>query len=199
MQTAAVTSQTQTLATLLSTEGVTQPQLAAHLDALDADGRVREIRALSGPLQKRLWEVCANAPAFTVDDLVPPSLGEGKTVIWAGKNSLAAFTRFEKHFARLGGKVIGFNHQTMSWITGPGFFTCKASPQDPRELLFDYTDVPSQGLAEWPQPRANERGFSYFVYRGLHDFNRRVSKDVIIGFATRLGKPIDSYFVLART
>jgi hypothetical protein len=178
---------------------VTQPQLAAHLDALDPEGRVREIRALSGALQKRLWEVCANAPAFTPDDLVPPSLGEGKTVIWAGKNSLAAFTLFEKRFARLNGKVIGYNNQTMAWITGPGFFTCKPSHQDARELLFDYTDVPSAGLPDWPQPRSNARGFSYFVYRGLHDFNRRVSQDVIIGFATRLGKPIDSYFVLART
>src|SRR4051794_33454944 len=124
MQTAAVASQTQTLATLLETDGVTQPQLAAHLDALDTASRVQQIRALSGAHQKRLWEACAGAPAFTVDDLVPPSLGEGKTVIWAGKNSLAAFTHFEKRFTRLGGKVIGYNHQTMSWITGPGFFTC---------------------------------------------------------------------------
>jgi hypothetical protein len=33
----------------------------------------------------------------------------------------------------------------------------------------------------------------------MHDFCRRVSQTVIIGAATRLGKPIDAYFVLART
>jgi hypothetical protein len=198
MQAAVLVSSSPTLADLLGAEGVTQPELEAHLDALDAGSRVREIRALSARLQKRLWEVCAGALAFTIDDLVPPSVGEDQEVIWAGKNSLIAFTGFEKRFVRRGGEVIGYNHQTWSWLTGPGFFTCKPSPHDSRELLFDYTDVPSEGPSSWPRPRPNERGFSFFVYRRLHDFNRRVSKDVIIGFATRSGKPIDSYFVLAR-
>jgi len=194
----AVATASPTLSSLLELQGVTQPMLERHLDGLEAKTRVEEIRALSGKLQKKLWEVCAGAPAFTVDDLVPPSTPEGQTVIYAGKNSLGAFTVFEKRFARSRGKVIGYNHQTMSFVTGPGFFTCKPSPTEPRELLFDYTDVPTEAPAEWPRPRSNARGLSYFVYRDLHDFNRRVSKDVIIGFATRLGKPIDSYFVLAR-
>jgi len=188
-----------TLTSLLGQPKVTQPELERHLNALDAQSRVAEIRALTGKAQKRLWEVCAGAPSFTVDDLVPPSTPEGQTVIYAGKNSLAAFSLFEKRFARHGGKVVGYNFQSMSFITGPGFFTCKPSPTEPRELLFDYTDVPSTAPAGWPQPRSNASGFSRFVYRNLHDFNRRVSRDVIIGFATRLGKPIDSYFVLART
>src|SRR5271154_2504189 len=95
---AAVSMEKTTLAGLLAAGEMTQPQLAAHLDSLDADGRVREIRALSGKLQKRLWEVCAGAPAFTLEDLVPPSLGDGQTVIYAGKNSLGAFTEFQKRF-----------------------------------------------------------------------------------------------------
>jgi hypothetical protein len=198
MSTAVATKESATLASLLGQPNVTQPELERHLNALDAQSRVAETRALTGKQQKRLWEVCENAPAFTVDDLVPPSTPEGQTVIYAGKNSLAAFSLFEKRFARVDGKVIGYNHQTMSWITGPGFFTCKPSHNDARELLFDYTDVPSDAPGEWPRPRSNGAGFSRLVYNNLHDFNRRVSRDVIIGFATRLGKPIDSYFVLAR-
>lgn len=187
------------LSQLLDNPGVTQPQLAALLDSLDAVGRVREVRSLSGKAQKRLWDVCKGAPAFTLEDLVPAALGEGQTVIYAGKNSLAAFTMFEKRFQRRSGAVIGYNHQAMSWVTGPGYFTCVMSHVDPTELLFDYTQVPPATPAGWPPVRPNSTGLSRFVYNNLHDFNRRVSKDVIIGAATRLGKDMDSYFVLART
>ena len=68
------------------------------------------------------------------------------------------------------------------------------------ELLFDYTKVPQPGEqpAEWPKVKGNGQGFSVLVYNNLHDFCRRVSQDVIIGRATRLGKPMNQYFVLAR-
>jgi hypothetical protein len=197
--TAAVASSSVTLAQLIDSPDATQARLAEHLDALDSETRVRECRALSGKQQKRLWQICAGAPAFTLEDLVPPPLGEGRTVIYAGKNSLPAFTLFEKRFMRKKGQVIGYNHQATSWITGPGYFTCETSPKDAREILFDYTRVPSETPTGWPQVKPNKAGFSRFVYNGLHDFNRRVSKDVLIGSATRLGKDIDSYYVLCRT
>jgi hypothetical protein len=198
MSTAARETLPPTLSTLLAQEDVTQPELAAHLDVLDAETRVRQIRALTGAEQKRLWEVCQGAPAFTLEDLVPESTPEGETVIFAGKNSLAAFSVFEKRFARVGNQVIGYNFQSMSWLTGPGLLTCRSAPSQPNELLFDYTEVPSSVPAGWPAPRSNDSGFSRFVYKNLHDFNRRVSRDVTIGLATRLGRSIDSYFVLAR-
>lgn len=179
--------------------GRPQAELAAHLDALDTRGRVREVRALSAAQLKRLWRLCEGAPAFTLDDLVPPSLGEGRTVVYAGKNSLPAFTEFEKHFARVSGVVVGYNHQVTSRLTGPGYFTCVPSPEDPRELLFDYTRVPDATPPGWPPVASNARGVAKLVYGGLHDFNRRVSKDVTIGWATRQGKDLDAYFALART
>jgi hypothetical protein len=189
------------LAEMLDRPAVTQAELAKHLDSLSPEQRVEEIRALGKKQQHRLWEVCAEAPPFSLEDLVPPSLGEGQTVIFAGKNSLGAFTHFEKRFQRRNGAVIGYNHNPafVTWFAGPGYFTCVQSPQNPRELLFDYTQVPSASPDGWPKVKANRSGGSYLVYRDLHDYNRRVSKDVLIGFATRLGKPIDSYFVLART
>jgi hypothetical protein len=198
MTTAAVAETSTTLVSLLA-GGAVQPALGAHLDALDAAGRVREIRALSGKaLQKKLWDACADAPLFTLDDLVPPSVGEAQ-VIYAGKNSLAMFTHFEKRFCRRDGAVVGYNFQSMSWVTGPGYFTVVPSTERPRELLFDYTRVPAEAPAGWPKVKANTGGLSRMVYGNLHDFCRRVSRDVIIGSATRLGKDIDSYFVLART
>lgn len=197
---AATLSNAATFAELLARDGVTQPDLAAHLDALDPDARARECRALSGKLQKRLWEVCAGAPAFTLEDLVPQSLGD-KQVIYAGKNSLAMFTHFEKRFVRQDGAVVGYNFQSMSWLTGPGYFTVvPAEGKRAGELLFDYTRVPSRAPEGWPPVKPNTAGLSKLVYKDLHDYCRRVSRDVIIGKATRKSeKEMENYFVLART
>jgi len=198
MTTAAATATVQSFAQLLERPDITQAELASHLDSLDSDGRIKECRELSGRLQKKLWQVCAGAPAFTLDNLIPSSLPEGEQVIWAGKNSLAAFTHFEKRFARQAGQVVGYNFQSLSFVTGPGYFTVVESPKVPTELLFDYTTVPSTSPAGWPKLKPNSAGLSRFVYKDLHDFCRRVASDVIIGSATRLGKDMNSYFVLAR-
>jgi hypothetical protein len=205
MTTAAAVSATTTFADLLAQDAITQPQLAAHLDALDSAERVRQCRALSGKAQKRLWQVCADASAFALDDLIPSAIADGQTVIYAGKNSLAMFTHFEKRFVRQGGAVVGYNHQSMSFVTGPGYFTVTQAPakERARELLFDYTRVPPTAPSGWPAIKPNESGLSRFVYKNLHDFCRRVSRDVIIGSATRVDaqgaeQDMDSYFVLAR-
>lgn len=203
MSTAAVASTSSSFAELLAESTTTQAQLATHLDALDGGERVRQCRALSGKAQKRLWQVCQGAAPFTLDDLVPPSIADGQPIIYAGKNSLAMFTHFEKRFVRQGGAVVGYNHQSASWITGPGYFTVEPSQTRAGELLFDYTRVPSSAPAGWPPIKSNEAGLSRFVYKNLHDFCRRVSRDVIIGWATRLDasgveQDMDSYFVLAR-
>jgi hypothetical protein len=176
----------------------TQDALAAHLDGLGAEERVRQCRELSGKQMRRLWQAVAGAPAFGLEHLVPPSIPDGQTVIWAGKNSLPLFSIFEKRFARQGGAVVGYNYQSMSWFSGPGYFTVVPAPREPKELLFDYTRVPDVAPPGWPAIRPNERGGSWLVYRNMHDFCRRVSGDLIIGSATRLGKEMDSYFVLAR-
>ena len=42
------------------------------------------------------------------------------------------------------------------------------------------------------------RGLPRLVYKDMYDYCRRVTDDVVIGAATRLGKPIGQYFVLAR-
>src|ERR1700749_1304709 len=98
----AVAHSTTSLSQLLARPDVTQPQLAAFLDGLDSAARLAECRALSGKEPKRLWEAVAGAPAFTIEDLVPREIPDGKEVIWGGKNSLPAFRIFEKRFMRVG-------------------------------------------------------------------------------------------------
>jgi hypothetical protein len=194
----AVAHSTASLASLLASPDCTQPQLAAYLDGLDAAARLAECRALNGKEQKRLWEVCAGAPTFTAEDLVPTSVGENKEVIWGGKNSLPAFRIFEKRFMRFGGQVVGYNKQSTSWVTGPGYFVMVQSPHASNEMRVDYTQVPKSTPPGWPEVKPNDRGFSNLVYKNLYDYLRRVSKNVCIGSATRLDKPMDSYFVLSR-
>jgi hypothetical protein len=188
-----------TFADLLSRADTTQASLASFLDGLDPATRVAQSIALtSKPQQKRLWELCQHAPALPLETMVPASTPDGQEVIWAGMNTLPIFKVFEKRFMRVNGTVIGYNKQTTSWITGPGYFTLVVSPHEQRELRVDYTNVPTATPAGWPTVKPNDRGLSNLVYKNLYDYLRFVSRDVVIGFATRLDKPMDSYFILAR-
>ena len=95
--------------------------------------------------------------------------------------------------------VVGYNvNPGIAWFTGPGYFVTLPAPGRPREILFDYTRVPATVPPDWPPIKSNAGGTGRLVYGGMHDFCRRVSSTVIIGAATRLGKPMDAYFVLAR-
>lgn len=183
---------------LLLRAGADPRALEAHLDGLDAPGRTAEALGLSARDLSALFERCAGAGSFGLADLVPPATPADATVIYAGRNSLPLFRSFQKRFRRLPGDVVaGFNFQRMSFVTGPGYFTVTEAERG--ELLFDYTRVPAgEHPPGWPPVRGNERGLSRLVYKDLHDYCRRVSGDVIIGRATRLGKPMDQYFILVR-
>ena len=193
---ATAASSSTTFGQLLGESDITCARLAAHLDALDTAERVRQCRDLSGKQMGRLYEIARDAEALTLEDIVGPNVADGATVRWAGKNSLPVHTKFEKHFARIDGKIVGMNVQALSFASGPGYYTCRAEGK--KEVLFDYTDVPANAPPGWPAPRSNARGISNFVFKDLHDFNRRVSRDVMIGAATRLGKPMGDYYILAR-
>jgi hypothetical protein len=169
-----------------------------YLDGLDPAVRVREVQGLSRGMLPPLFALCEKGHPLSRTDIVADSVSLGQTVIFAGANNLPLFRYFEKRFTRTKeGAVIGFNFQSMSSFTGPGYFTVQPSNS---ELLFDYTTVPAQEEvpADWPKVRPNNRGLSNLVYKDLHDFCRRVSPDVIIGHATRLGESMPQYFVLVR-
>jgi hypothetical protein len=116
---------------------------------------------------------------------------------------MPTFNRFQKRLARVeqGGRVIGYNHQLWSLVTGPGYFVLKppsGSADVPSEPYFDYTEPPGYEPTGWPRYRPNEWGLSLIVFARMKDYLRRVAKGVVVGKAFRNGAPRGQYFVLAR-
>ena len=175
--------------------------IAAFLDGLSYAGRVEAISALQGPwLQRRLYEAVKDTPRVTLDDLVPAGTPPLTEVIYEGKNSLPAFTRFQKRFCRPPGaagatELWGYNNQTLAWLTGPGYFVVHDST---RGAGIDYREVPTEHPDGWPEIHGNDRGISRLVYGDMIDYMRRVSRDVFIGSAFRNGKERGNFFVLCR-
>jgi len=196
---AVANTSTATLADLLRRAEITLPTISAHLDALAPDERVRQIDQLAGKaLQKRLWTLCAEAPPLTMDEIILPGKNEAR---WVGRNSLAMFTSVDKRVVRQGNDVIGYNHVTGigGWFGGPGYFTMLPAPGRAKELVVDYTRLPTTAPAGWPAIVPNTSGTHTLVYGYLNDFCRRVSDGVFIGSAERKGKYLDIYFTVART
>ena len=98
MTSSATTSIGSTRATLagLLRSGATQRAIAAHLDGLAPYARVEEVTSVGGALVGKLYDAVAGADPLTLEDFVPKS--ETGTVIFEGKNSLPAFTHFQKRF-----------------------------------------------------------------------------------------------------
>jgi hypothetical protein len=178
--------------------------LAALLDGLSHEERVAWVHGVGRADQRRLYEAAAGFLPLALADLVPPTRAEGETVRHFGKNTLPAFTWFEKRFCRPAGedpqhpgRLYGFNFQTMAWLTGPGYYVAYADPARP-EVLVDYREVPPAAPAGWPPVRRNEVGAGRFVYGFMVDRLRRVSEHVTIGSAARKGKDLGSWFLLTR-
>lgn len=186
-------------------ESAIQPrELARFLDDLDPSQRVEAIRALGRAEQRRLYRAVEGFLPVRLHEIVPPAIGDFVTVRHHGKNTLPAFTHFEKRFCRpLGadprkpGELYGFNFQAVAAITGPGYFVAREDPSRP-EVWVDYNQVPPAHPEGWPEIRRNERGLSRFVYGFMVDTLRRVSEHVTIGSAARRGKEIGSWFILCR-
>ncbi len=178
--------------------------LSRFLDSLSHPERVDAIRALGRGEQRRLWESVEGFAPLALCDLVPRDTPSGETVRHFGKNTLPAFTHFEKHFTRPVAEdaaqpreLHGYNFQKLSPVTGPGYFVARTSGERP-EILVDYNHVPGVRPEGWPPIRPNDRGLSRFVYGFMIDTLRRVSEHVTIGSAARAGKDMGSWFVLSR-
>ena len=163
------------------------------------------MRALGRGEQRRLYDAVEDGPAGA-------SRGSGARrrvsdlaqVRHFGRNTLPAFTLFEKRFCRPRGAdprdpdaLYGYNFQTLSPLTGPGYFVAHESPDRP-EVLVDYREVPPASPPGWPRVRGNEHGLGRLVYGFMVDTLRRVSEHVTIGSAAKGGKPLGSWFVLCR-
>jgi len=178
--------------------------IAALLDGLGHEERVGAIRTLGRGDQRRLYAAVDGFRPVTLADMVPSGVPDFIEVRHHGKNTLPAFTHFEKRFCRPNGAdpqkpdaLYGFNFQTMQPLTGPGYFLAVEAEGRP-EVLVDYRRLPGQHPDGWPEIRSNERGLSRFVYGFMVDTLRRVSEHVTIGSAARKGKDMGSWFVLCR-
>jgi hypothetical protein len=192
---------TSTSLSQLLRDGAPASEIEAYLDELPAAARVEEVLGITGRGVKRLYEAVKGAPTVTIEEFVPRS-HEG-TLIYEGRNSLPTFSRFQKRFLRLeGGEVIGYNHQTWSFVTGPGYFVVReASGQGEHgsELYFDYTAAPPTTKAPegWPAYSPNDKGLSRLVYAHMIDYCRRVARGVIVGKAYKKGVDQNAYFTLS--
>ncbi len=172
-------------------------EIAAYLDGLGPNERLEQVLAVRGSLVGKLYDAVGGGEPLTLEDFVPA--GDTRTVIFEGRNSLPTFSRFQKRFARVGDTVVGYNHQLMSFATGPGYFiTRPPTPGEahPGELFFDYTTDPPGEPSGWPPFKPNSSGLSRAVYMNMKDFCRRVAKGVLVGKAYKLGVAQNAYFTL---
>jgi len=178
--------------------------IAAFLDGIPDATRAPVVRSLGKKDQRALYSKVDGYASVELVDLVPPTRADLEEVRHLGRNSLPVFTIFEKRFCRLPGslaeapkELAGYNFQTLSPITGPGYFIA-VPDANTREVLVDYRRLPNQAPVDWPAVQSNESGLSRFVYGFMIDRLRRVSEHVTIGSAARNGKDLGSYFVLCR-
>lgn len=179
---------------------VNLPRLSEILDGVGHVGRVAAMNRMTPKQMAELYEAAKGFRPLTLDHFVPSGTEPLKEVIHEGKNSLAAFTAFQKRFCRLPEKsdeLGGYNHQAMGWFTGPGYFVAH-DYTEPGEIGIDYYKVPSVKPEAWPAIRDNDGGFGQFVYGKMVDVMRGVSEHVSIGRAVRNGKVADNWFVLVR-
>ncbi len=186
-------------------EAVVKPhEVARVLDSMSHPERVQAIRAVGRNEQRRLYEAVERFRALAMTDMVAAATPAMTTVRHYGKNTLPAFSHFEKRLCRpqdadpqQPDRLWGYNFSPMGWLVGPGCFVLR--PDVARgELLVDYNLLPTAHPADWPEIRPNERGVSRFVYGFMIDTLRGVSQHVTVGSAARNGRDLGSWFLLCR-
>jgi hypothetical protein len=181
---------------LLARDHLDCSEIASMLDSATHDERVRLTRNISRQNFQRLYAAVKGFKPISVDELVPTSEALSP-VEHVGTNNLPLAREFSKVMYREpNGGAAGRNVQTLSWATGPGYFTVE--PHQDGEVIINYLKLPEARAPEWPAITDNARGLSYFIYRGMHDVMRGISKHVTIGRARRFGKDLPNYFVLVR-
>ena len=167
--------------------------------------RVRIVESIDGRTQAALWESAAGR-RVSIAEMVPPDLGPLVPVIFHGKNSLPAFSRFQKRFCRPteetgADELWGYNYQPTRWLaslTGPGYFVAYDSDAPFGGVAVDYRRIPNARPDDWPEIHDNSYRLSRFIFNGMVDYLRRVSEHLLIGRATRGEREMDNYFLLCR-
>jgi hypothetical protein len=186
------------LGRLIAEEKAPPRRIATFLDDLPSPQQIAAVRSLGRSQLQSLFRLVDGFGELTLEHLVPAHVAPYTPVRHFGRNSLLLFTHFEKRFYRTErNEVAGANFQTVSPLTGPGYFVARRDPKRP-EILIDYERLPAQAPRGWPPIRNNETGVSRLVYGFMIDRLRRVSNHVCIGSASRHGRALGAYFILCR-
>lgn len=194
-----------TLKELVARPSPDAAEIAAFLDGLALADRIAATRDLGGTsLQGALWKATASAPRVDTDQMVPADYPARRPVIFHGKNSLPAFTEFQKicfkpDEAASPAVAWGYNETRVRGLVGPGYYVLHDTPDSSLGgAAFDYTRVPTSTLPSWPEVRTNNSGLSRLVYGNMLDYMRRVASEVFIGSAVKGGREMNSYFIVVR-
>ncbi len=197
--------------------GATIDAIAAALDALDHQERVRQTRALRPADQATLYRL-AEGRHTNLDFFVPAGTPFGVEVVHEGINTLPVIGGpFQKRFARDPddpGRLLGYNHNNsgivshLFFVTGPGYFVVRetgSTSPDGRtdhggQLFINYYEQPAVApVASWPHPKPPMAFTAGLVWGQMSDYMWRVSAHVSIGTAFKKGRPLQQYFVLVRS
>ncbi len=177
--------------------------VAERFDEVSPAHRIEAIRQFDPTLQRRLF-AASSGRQVTTSDIVSEDTPPLKEIIHEGQNTLPAFRSFQKRFCRpteehqADNRTVlwGYNHQSFSGITGPGYFVCY-DDEETGEVVIDYRELPPERPEKWPPIIDNKARLGRFVYAGMVDRLRRVSEHVTIGRAYK-SKPMNAFFALVR-
>lgn len=185
-------------------KGAPIEEIGGMLDRLDHGGRLVELFQLSGSDQAALYER-ATGKGCSIENFVPALRPPLEEVIHWGKNSLPAFTRFQKRFCRptvpqQPAVAWGYNEGVTRPFIGPGYFVAREKEHENGvpTVVIDYYSVPTEKPEDWPAIRSNDSGLSSLVYGQMHDWMWRVSAHMTVGRANKKGTWTNNYFVLCR-
>jgi hypothetical protein len=174
-------------------------RLAAVLDGLGHEGRVHTTRTWTARQQKALFEAAKGFREGDLGFLVPPDRGTLEEVIHDGINTLPLFRSFQKRFTKdESASVFGYNEQTWSWFSGPGYFSVRLGEgEHAGELVIEYSKIPSHKPSSWPAIRDNDGGTRALVFGRLTDYVRPISAHVSLGSGYK-GSSHQGFFALVR-
>jgi hypothetical protein len=179
---------------------VDRKEIAHVLDDVGDQVRIEAVSELGKRELASLFDAAADNEPLTLDHFVPPEVPPLTEIIHQGKNSLGAFSRFQKRFCRPPGdgaprELWGYNEQDFRFFTGPGYFVAY---EQGKEVVIDYTRTPQGKPDSWPRILPTTARLSLFIYHGTTDLVRRVSQHVSVGRQRKGERPRDAWFVLVR-
>src|SRR5260221_5022201 len=123
---------------------VDRKEIAHVLDDVGDQVRIETMAELGKKELATLFDAAADNEPLTLDHFVPSGVPPMTEVIHQGKNSLFAFSRFQKRFCRPAGdgeprELWGYNEQDFRFFTGPGYFVAY---EQGKEVVIDYERTP---------------------------------------------------------